>query len=140
MILTIETAMRGVADMLRERIAPAVDDKFAGETARLAGMLLGINADWVDDAAAIRAAENAALRALFADAGGVVTDASVAARLAEAAGSVDPGLRISELDLEGNRLRALVVELHAHVENHEIAFAQRIWRLLEALETTRAPR
>jgi hypothetical protein len=140
MILTIETAMRGVADMLRDRIAPAVDDKFAGETARLAGMLLRINADWVDDAAAIRAAENAALRALFADAAGGVSDASLAARLGEAAGSVDAGLRISELDCEGNRLRALLVELHAHVESHDIAFGQRIWRLLETLETARAPR
>ena len=140
MILTIETAMRGVADMLRDRIAPAVDDKFAGETARLAGMLLRINADWVDDAAAIRAAENAALRALFADAAGAVSDASLAARLGEAAGSVDAGLRISELDCEGNRLRALLVELHAHVENHNIAFGQRIWSLLETLETARAPR
>jgi hypothetical protein len=140
MILTIETAMRGVADMLRDRIAPAVDDKFAGETARLAGMLLGIAADWVDDAAAIRAAENAALRALFADAGSVVTDASLATRLADAAGSVDPGLKISELDRESNRLRALLVELHAHVESHETEFSQRIWRLLETLETARAPR
>jgi hypothetical protein len=140
MILTIETAMRGVADMLRDRIAPAVDDKFAGETARLAGMLLGITADWVDDAAAIRAAENAALRALFADVGSVVTDASLATRLAEAAGSVDPGLKISELDRESNRLRALLVELHAHVEDHETVFARRIWCLLETLEMARAPR
>ena len=140
MILTIETAMRGVADMLRDRIAPTVDDKFAGETARLAGMLLGVTADWVDDAAAIRAAENAALRALFADAGSVVTDASLATRLADAAGSVDPGLKISELDRESNRLRALLVELHSHVEDHETEFSQRIWCLLESLEMARAPR
>ncbi|GGA37365.1 hypothetical protein [Sphingomonas psychrolutea] len=140
MILTIETALRGAADILRDRIAPAVDDTFVGETARLAGMLLRMNADWVDDAAAIRVAENAVLRALFADARSVVSDASLAARLAEAAQSGDPGLRVSELDRESNRLRGLLTDLHLHVEASDRSFDQRIWRLLEDFEAARAPR
>lgn len=140
MILSIQTALRGVADMLQARIAPAIDDKFAGETARLADMLLRLNADWVDDAAAIRVAENAAIRSLFEEAGPVVSKSSLAARLAEAAASADPDLRISELDRESNRLRKLLAELHAHVEQADTCFAARIWRLLERLEAARAPR
>ena len=127
--------------MLRERIAPAVEDKFAAETARLAEMLLTLNAGWVDDAAAIRVAENAQIRALFAEAAPVIADAVLAGHIAEAAGSRDPGLKISELDRESNRLRRLLAELHAHVD--EIGaqnFSQRIWRALAEFEAARAPR
>ena len=142
MILSIETALRGVADMLRTRIAPAIDDKFAGETARLADLLLILNAGWVDDAAAIREAENASIRALFADAGPLIADAGLAARIAEAAASRDPGLKISELDAESNRLRTLLAELHAYVDEIDTArdFSSRIWRTLADFETARAPR
>ena len=140
MILTIETALRGVADMLRTRIIPAIDDKFAGETARLADLLLRLNADWVDEAAAIRVAENAAIRTLFREAATAFPDATLTSQLAEAAESTDPGLRISELDRESNRLRTLLADLHAHAEANNAAFAQRIWQFLETLETARAPR
>ena len=144
MILTIETALRGVADMLRMRIAPAIDDKFAGETARLAELLLMLNAGWVDDAAAIRVAENARIRALFADAGAMIADAGLATRIANAAVLRDPGLKISELDAESNRLRTLLAKLHAHVDETDSTsardFSGRIWRALADFETARAPR
>ena len=144
MILSIETALRGVADMLRTRIAPAIDDKFAGETARLADLLLVLNAGWVDDAAAIRVAENASIRALFADAGTEVADAALAACIAEAAVSRDPGLKISDLDAESDRLRTLLAELHAHVEDIDSEsardFSARFWRALADFESARAPR
>ncbi len=144
MNLTIETTLRGIAHMLRERIAPAVNDKFAGETARLAEMLLTLSAGWVDDAAAIRVAENAKIRALFAESGSVITDVDLARRIVEAAASRDPGLKISELDQESNRLRRLLAELHAHVEASDDKrardFSQRIWRALSDFEATRAPR
>ncbi len=130
--------------MLWPRIAPAIDDKFAGETARLAELLLTVNAGWVDDAAAIRVAENAAVRALFADAGPVIADAALATRIAEAAASRDPELKISELDAESNRLRALLVELHVHVDEIDSApardFNARIWCALADFETARGPR
>jgi hypothetical protein len=144
MILTIETALASIAHMLGERIGPAVTDSFAGETVRLAELLLTLNAGWIDDAAAIRVAENVQIRALFADARVVIANAGLAARIAEAAGSGDIGLKISELDQESNRLRGLLAELHAHVDNCEgngtREFSQRIWRALRDYETARAPR
>lgn len=144
MILTIETALQGIATMLRDRIAPTIDDKFAGETARLAQLLLTLNAGWVDDAAAVRVAENRQIRALFADAVPVITDVELAMRIADAAASSDPGLRIGELDHENNRLRILLGELHVSVDDAEAASAreisQRIWRALKAFEIERAPR
>ena len=142
MNLTLETMLLGVASTLRERITPSVSDSFAGEMSRLAAMLVTITANAVDDAAAARVWENAALRALFEEAPAGL-DPSLASRLAEATRSVDPGLKISELDRENDRLRKLLVELHAAVEQHESAAARaldvRIWVLLREAEMRRAP-
>ena len=140
MILSIDMTLRGVADMMRSRLAPAIDDKFAGETARLAEMLIRLSAEWVDDAVAIRVAETQAIRALFAEAAPKVVDPSLASRLEHAAQASDPGFRISEMESECDRLRALLAELLAQIEVDEPLLAQRIWRLLESLETARAPR
>lgn len=144
MILTIETALHGIARMLRERIGPAVEDPYAGEAARLAEMLLKLNADWVDEAAAVRVAENAAIRALLSDAAALVNDAELAGRIGGSARSTDPGLRISELDAENNRLRFDLQDLHAYLDSLDgeavTAFSQRIWRSLAEFEAARAPR
>ena len=143
MNLTPQTALHGVAQALRERIAPAVQDGFVGETARLAGLFLTLNANWVDDAVAIRVAENASIRSFFAEVA-IGDDSGLGLALAEAAGSSDPGLRISELDIENNRLRGLLLRFHVHADSRAeasaTALSQRIWRLLEQFEAARAPR
>ena len=138
MILTIDMALRGVADMLRDRLAPAINDRFAGESARLAELVVRLNADWVDDAAAVRVGENASIRALFREASPLLAGA-LATRISEAAMSSDPGLRLSDLDRESSRLRALLSELHAEIESRDTGFSERIWQLLEQLEAARAP-
>lgn len=142
MNLTLETTLHGIADALATRIAPALDDTFAREAARLAVMLTKIAALAVDDAAAIRAEENAALRALFADAADSV-EVDLAAMLREASGSVDTSLRISDLDRENARLRRILIALHAVIETctdaTAKAFDHRIWSLLENAEMARAP-
>ena len=144
MNLTIEATLHGIAQTLRDRIAPTVHDPFAGEAARLAGLLLTLNASWIDDAAAVRVAENAAIRTLFADAGPAIGDSGLARHIAEAAQSADPGLRISELDRENNRLRGILHDLHAWADgcgdNAGQALSQRIWRALDGFEAARAPR
>jgi hypothetical protein len=70
--------------------------------------------------------------------------AALAERLAAAAASVDPGLKIGVLDGENHRLRSLLVKLQADIEGRAgeaaLAMNQRIWRLLETIENTRAPR
>ena len=143
MNLTLETLLHGVAATLRDRIAPAIEDSFALEASRLAALLITISANAVDDAAAARVWENAAMRALFADAQPMV-GGDLSCRLGEAALSDDPGLKISELDRENARLRAILVELHAAVENagndQACKLDARIWRLLRETEERRAPR
>jgi hypothetical protein len=144
MRLTGERVLEGVADALRDQVSPHLGDPFAAEAARMAQSLIAIVGRAGEDAAAIRVAENAAIRVLFARAAGVVTDAGLAGRVAAAACSADPGLKISELDAETGRLRALLVELHSALEVHEgpeaRALDQAIWRALRDFEMARAPR
>lgn len=144
MTLSPEMCLRGVIDMLNERITPALTDSFAVETARLAGLVLAITTNGIDDAAAIRIAENDAMRALFKDAAGVVAVAALADKLEHAATTTASGYKLSELDRDNAALRSLLVDLHVAVENQSGAPARtidsRIWRMLKDFEAARAPR
>ena len=144
MILTIETTLHGIARMLHERIGPAVQDPYAGEAARLAELLLKLTANLIDDAAAIRVAENTAIRCLLGEGATLVSNPDLADRFGGSASSADPGLRISELDKENNRLRSDLQDLHARIDALEgdsaRLFGHRIWCSLAEFETARAPR
>lgn len=143
MKLTLEASLHRIGQMYRERVAPELQSDFAAQSARLAGGLLNICANWVDDAAELRHDENAAIRALLGEAATLV-DGSLATGLAACAAAVNPGLKISVLDAENHRLRELLVEVHAAIEAkpdpEAQAFNQRIWHLLEEIEQKRAPR
>lgn len=143
MSLPLDLTLRRVAEAMAARIVPALDDAFALETARLAGMLLTIAANAADDAAALRVDENAAMRALFADAATAIPHGDLAASLREAAASRDPGLRLSALDGENDRLRRLLIALHAQVDagddDRARQVGERIWQLLDTFEARRAP-
>lgn len=133
MKLTGATVLEGVIDALRDQVAPQLTDAFAADAARMAQSLIAIVGRAGDDAVAIRVAENARIRELLGQGG-----------LSEVAASRDPGLRISELDAENGRLRALLVDLHAQIEREEGAESreldQVIWRALRDFEMARAPR
>ena len=143
MRLTLETSLHRIGQMLAERIAPELTTDFVAQSARLSGGMLNICANWVDDAAAIRVEENAAIRKVLGQAAGLA-DGDLAARLSQSAASTDPGLRISELDQENHRLRQLLVEAHAWLEEQKgddaRGLVQQIWQLLEDIELKRAPR
>jgi len=141
--LTIDNALHGIHELLRDRISPAIGDPFAGQMARLSCMLLNICANGVDDAVELRVDENAAIRSHLGEAAALVAE-PLASELAQAAGSADPGLKISVLDGENHRLRSLLVSAQAGLEASDQPAAsvlnQQIWRLLEAIEIKRAPR
>jgi hypothetical protein len=141
--LTLDNALHGVEELLRDRISPAIDDPFAAQMARLSGILLRICANGVDEAAELRVEENAAIRMILGEAAELVP-ALLARRLQEAAASADPGLKISVLDAENHRLRVLLVSAQTVLENNKdgasLSLDQRIWQLLEAAEAKRAPR
>lgn len=87
----------------------------------------------------IRAAENAAMRAVFTELAPVATDADLKARLEAAAQTRDTSLAISALDAGNVALRRLLIALHAHVEDIGARDAdKRIWQLLKGMAARRA--
>ena len=144
MSLSAETCLRGVIEALQNRISPSLSDRFAGEVARLASLVLTITANGIDDAAAVRVAENSCIRTLFQEVEGFVSEIGLASRLQQAWRAPASGLKLSELDDENARLRALLVELHVNAEgqpgDHARAICSRIWRMLADFEAARAPR
>ncbi len=101
----------------------------------LAVMLAEVKQEF-ERAAARRVEENAALRGLFAEAALVVADTALRARLEEAAAGAEASLLVSALEASNAALRALLIELHAHVEELDSPGARRIedaiWRELAA--------
>lgn len=141
--LSIDNALLGLNEFLRDTIAPAISDPYVAPMARLSGMLLNICANGFDDAAELRVHENAEIRGILGEAAALV-DAPLASELKAAAAKADPGLKISLLDAENHRLRVLLVAAQSAIEEMPIpaakALNQRIWQLLESIEAKRAPR
>ncbi|HSD11783.1 MAG TPA: hypothetical protein VLF14_12390, partial [Candidatus Binatia bacterium] len=95
-----------------------------------------------DRAAHVRAEENEAMRRIFRDAASSVFDVGLRARLEVAAAERDASLRVSDLNTANDRLRALLIELHALVETREESWARRtnraIWEELRESARRRA--
>ena len=115
-------------------VAPNVQPSYRQSSVGITGMLLTMVREETERAAARRVDENAALRALFGRAAGQVGDTELRRKLAEAAASRDPSLLLSELEGANAALRALLIELHAHVEEQSAPWARaldaEIWKEL----------
>jgi len=111
-------------------MGPALPPGYGQGSATLVGVLLLMVGQEFNRAADIRAKENAAMRALFAEAagrGGV----ALSPRLKKAAGESDPDLNVTTLDRANGELKALLIELHAHAEESgDSALATRILAFL----------
>ena len=134
--------LRVLGSGLMADLAPRLTDDYLQRNAMMTGMLLAAAAEEWERAAARRADENAALRALFADAAPGIGDAALRQRLEEAAGSAAGTLLVSGLERENAELRALLIELHAHVEGLDTDEGRRveeaIWRELRRSTERRA--
>jgi hypothetical protein len=125
-----------VAAKLLFEVAPNITPSYRQSSIGVTAMLLGMVREEWDRAAARRVEENAALRALFRDAAGAISDTDLRRRLEAAAASSDTSLLVSELERGNDALRALLIELHAHVEEQpgaaSRAIEDAIWRELSA--------
>ncbi len=117
-------------------VAPNVTPDYRRGSAGALGILLTCVREELDRIVERRAVENRALRSLFVDAAPVVADADLRRRLEAGARTEEPGLRVSQLEAANQALRALLIELHAHVEELDSPEARRvegaIWRELAA--------
>ncbi len=129
---------------LMGEIAPNVGPGYRqASVGTAAAMLASLREEW-DRIAERLVDENAALRHLFGGAASAVSDVELRARLEEAAASEEASLRVAQLEQTNDELRALVIDLHAHVEESEHPEAARIEReiwseLVASTERRRLP-
>lgn len=130
----VPVVLQKISLALLGQIGPEIRAEYAQRSALVATLLLQSAAEEWDRGAARRAEENAALRGIFRDALPAVEDEGLRERMAAAATEGDPDLHLSALDRANDALRALLIELHAHVEELESGAARdveaAIWREL----------
>ncbi len=122
----VERFIEVAAMYLIGQLAPALGSKYDQSNIATLGALLTVLREEFDRASARRVEENRALRQLFAAATPVVQDAALRTQLEEAAAGADGSLLVSDLERGNSILRALLIELHAHVENLTTPDAKRI--------------
>ncbi len=96
-------------------MGPALPAGYGQGSATITGVLLLMVAQEFNRAADIRVKENAAMRALFGEAGAGV-GGELGQRLLAAAGAKDTDVNVATLDRANGELKALLIELHAQAE------------------------
>lgn len=138
----VDGVLRQLALTLAAEVAPAVSESYVQKSTGLISMLLAFAAEEWDRAAERRVEENRELRALLRDAAAFVTEPGLAGRLREAGQSAEESLSMRSLDSANDALRALLIDLHSHVEGREDREARRIeaaiWRALVGSTRRRA--
>ena len=122
----IERFIDVAAMYLIMQLAPSLGSKYDQSNVATLGALLTVLREEYERASARRVDENRALRHLFADAAPVVGETVLRAKLEQAAASEDTSLLVSDLERTNSALRALLIELHAHVEQLATADARRV--------------
>jgi hypothetical protein len=122
----VDRVLTHLAGTLLMEVAPLIPVDYAQKNTQLAAMLLTASVEEWDRAVERRVEENRALRTLFRKALPVVADPELRPRLEEAAAEAEVPLRVSAQGRENDRLRALLIELHAHVEELDSAAARRL--------------
>jgi hypothetical protein len=139
MVPSVPLVLNGLARTMLMDLLPQTSHAYTGQTLQLGAALAMMCAQEFDHAAARLAEENAALTALFADAGAVVADDALRTDLQSAIAEASGSLLVSVLYERNRTLRALLVRLHAHVETLDgdpaRALDARIWN--ELVESTR---
>jgi hypothetical protein len=115
-----------LAGTLLMEVAPLIPVDYAQKNTQLAAMLLTACVEEWDRAVERRVEENRALRSLFRAALAEVADPELRRRLEEAVAEAELPLRVSAQSRENDRLRSLLIELHAHVEELDSPGARRL--------------
>ena len=126
----LPVVFEALADVLQGELSAQLMESYAGlQVLRMSSFLPSFGIEY-DRAASRRVEENAALRVLFAHAAPQVGDATLKHDLLQASDTKDDDLRVSALQHGNDRLRALLVRLHAWAEDQE---ASRVQPLLDGI-------
>ena len=112
----VQTVMMRSFERILTDIAPHLSSEYAVGSSSVIGLMMFQTATEFERAADIRVQENAAMRAIFADALEVLPAGSLRQRVEGASASSDQSFKISELDEANDALSALLIELQAHAE------------------------
>lgn len=136
----VPRVLNGIAMSLSTEVMREVQTPFGQNALSYAAGLLVMIGEEFDRAAARLVEENAAILAILARAQSSLEEPGLQDRIARELGEV-PGedLRVSALQGENDRLRALLVDVHAAVEGTTGAEAEALDRLIwdELRESTR---
>lgn len=113
---SVPALLDALGALVQREVAPALGEGYLSQQMLRSVGLLKAAAEEFDRAAARRVTENTALRALFDRSVDAVDDPALADALREAARGTDADLRVSALQAVNQRLRALLIELHAWSE------------------------
>ena len=114
----VPVVMDGFLGALATEIAPNLNGEYSAGNASVMGLSLFFAGQEFERAAEIRVRENAEMRSLFADAqaGDVVSDDGLRARLRDASKGTDESLAISALDQSNAELKTLLIDLQVALE------------------------
>ena len=131
MVPSVPLVLNGMARTMLMDLLPHNTHAYAGQTLQLGAALAMMCAQEFERAAARLTEENDALASLLGEAAATANDTALRDALREAASSRCSSLLISELHAHNRRLRALLIQLHAHVEtmggDAARALEDRIW-------------
>jgi hypothetical protein len=137
-----DQVLRTLSGQLLSEIAPRISVSYGKSSVEVMAVLLLDAAEEYDRAVESRFEENRAMRKIFRDAAVDLPDGPLRDRLAEEGGGEDACLRVSALNEANDRLRKVLIELHAFVEERDDEWARRvnreIWRELRASAIRRA--
>jgi hypothetical protein len=122
----VDRVLTHLAGTLLLEIGPSIPVDYAQRNTQLTAMLLTACVEEWDRAVERRVEENAALRALFREGLAIVPDPALRRELEEAGAEPEVPLRVSAQSRENDRLRALLIGLHAHVEELDSPEARRL--------------
>jgi hypothetical protein len=125
-------------------VAPNLTAEYAVGNTSVIGLMMFMSAAEFERGAQLRAEENAEMRAIFEETGGLGLPGDLQKRLGAAAGGREASLLISDLDAENDRLKTLLIELQAALEELDSQPARklgaRIWGFLrQAAEKRKLP-
>lgn len=125
-----------VATQLMMNVAPTLGTSYEQSNLTMMAVMLMSVGEELERAASRRIEENREIRRIFSEAVGVVADVGLRSDMQRAAGRPETSFAISELERANSELRALLIQLHAHVEELPSEPARRIeamiWRELTA--------
>lgn len=136
----VDVVMQGFLGTLFSDIAPNLTAEYAVGHVSLMAMMMFMTAHEHEVAAENGVADIRDMRALFADAATLVGVGPLADQLQAASGAGELSLRLSALRAESDKLKALLIELHEHVEESQAAWARALEARILALLSASAER